>query len=560
MKRVLFLGFALAIFLSAGAYAQSQEFTHVISNSDNWRDVYSTIHYANLQGKGSDFLVSTRHGPLLLTGVNRENDIRVVSSRRNAFVINYPSTIRNAGFRSGHEIVVGDANLELIDDLPNIRDFIIVGNLYGYNGIAVAPYAVKSESWVFFADRSNIAQIDSILSNRQVDNVIIYGLVDKEVRAALQKHRPETINTGDRFNDNIGITKKYLEINPVNQVVFTNGEFIERGIMDGNNPVLFTGRDNVPPQIANYLKTSPFEVGVLIGSDLVNTATNIRRDTGISVIVRFARSARNPTGAVAQVEGLDLFYLSTPVMSLSLHSVKYNAANSQLQVTYKSESNTPVYFRGTITPIIDGERMSIIGDEEPIFIAPNDYKTVIYGDFQVPGENLVAGVYTLYGETPTSLERILEATMNVEFVNVIDGCEIDILKVTYRMPRDAFHIRIENIGNTECWVSTEIDDLILGGLRTTVGSEGSVIVPAGKKRNVVIKEILDREDLENNPLVNVIAYYGETEDGLVKVIQRRVELRIERFSKLTIGLAVLALLVIIVIIFLIWKRRKEDDF
>ena len=280
-----------------------------------------------------------------MNSINKDNDIRVISSDKKSFVINYDSIIRDKGFKGADEVVVKNANLELINDLPNINNFIIVGNTYGYNAIAVAPYSVLTKSWVFLADRANIAEIDNILSKRNVNKMLIYGFVDREVRDTLDKYNPEVIDNGDRFKDNIDIVKKYLKTDPVNQITLTNGEFIEKEIMSGREPVLFTGKENVPDDIREYIKSSDIKVGVLIGADLVGAATNIRRSTGISVIVKFARGARAPAGAISAVEGLDLFYLPVPIMKLDLQSAKYNRATSQLELVYKSDSNIPVFSR-----------------------------------------------------------------------------------------------------------------------------------------------------------------------------------------------------------------------
>ena len=354
--------------------AQEQDFTHIIINSEDWRDVYSATMYGNLIGVGSDFLVSSRHGPVLLGGISKTNDIRIISSRNSPFVIGYQGVVRDSGFASADEVVLASPNQDLIEELDDITNFVIIGNTYGYDSIAVAPYAMINRAWVFFADRTNIDEIDSILSNREVDEVLIYGFVDRDVRDTLQKYGPKVINTGDRFEDNIEIVEEYLKIKPVKQVILSNGEFVETEILSGANPVLFTGKANVPDQISNYIKSSDFEVGVLVGADLVGSATNIRRSTGMSVIVKFARGARAPTGAVAAVEGLDLFYLPIPIVSLKLHSAKYNSATSQLEVTYKSDSNVPIFFRGTLTPISGTTELTRIGDVEPVFIAPNDFK------------------------------------------------------------------------------------------------------------------------------------------------------------------------------------------
>ncbi|MFH1801981.1 MAG: hypothetical protein ABH864_00855 [archaeon] len=561
VKRGAWYLFALFFLLVSASLVSAADFTQVIANSEDWRDVYSIMHYAGLEGAARDFLVSTRHGPVLLNAISKENDVLVVSSRSVPYVFNYADTVEGRDFRSVEERVVRNANLELIDDMDDVENFIIIGDDYGYNAIAVAPYAVVNRAWVFFADRANIGEIDSILSSRNVDEVLIYGFVDRDVKQALEKYNPEIIDTGDRFKDNVEIVEKYLEIKPTEQVLLTNGEFIEKELMNGLNPVLFTGKENVPTQISDYLKSSDLQVGVLVGSDLVGAATNIRRTTGISVIVKFARGARAPTGAVAAVENLDLFYLPIPITVLDLHSAKYNRATSQLEITYRSDSNVPIFFKGTITPISDGADGARIGDVDPIFIAPNDYKTVSYPDVAFNGDSLTLEIFTLFGDTPSSLEKILEATVQAEIVNVLDRCEIEIEGIKYSKPKGAFIVRIKNLGDIDCWADVELSGVLIDGIEETLGSEGSVLIKAGKTGKIVIEQEMTDEDLDDNSFVNIIAYYGEREDGLVKIQRGKFELTIETISYATIGL--IALIIVIVVAFFIllflWRRRKKEE-
>jgi hypothetical protein len=533
----------------------------VIANSEDWRDVFASVHFANLQGYGSDFLVSTRHGQLLLGGISKSSRVLVVSSVDQPFVFNYDNTLRNNDFASAEEIFVDDASVELVEELPNIRNFVVVGNTYGYSAIAVAPYAVVNEAWVLFADRTNIAEIENLLNSREVDEILIYGFVEREVRDSLEQFDPEIINTGDRFQDNVEIVKKYREIKPIKQVVLTNGDFVEKQVMNGLEPVLFTGKENVPDQIANYLKNSDIEVGVLVGSDLVGAATNIRRTTGISVIVKFARGARAPAGSISAVEGLDLFYIPTPTLIMDVHSVKYNRATSQLEITYKSESNVPIYFKGTIDLNSDTGDTQRFGDFESIFIAPNDFKTVSYPDLDIEGDKLTADLFVLFGETPDAFDRILEGTFDVEFVNIIDGCDIDIDSVKYSKPKDAFVVRVKNVAEVDCWVDIELRDIIIDNTRTTLGAEGAEQLSAGKTGKVIIEAELTDEDLEENSLVELFAFYGEREDNLVKTLQGTFELEIISISGVTIVLIIAGLIVLVLIILvLIRKYKKKDDF
>ena len=487
-KRLTFLILVLGVFLVlTPTLFALDEFTHVISNSEDWRDVYSTLLFASLEDAGSDFLVSTAHGQVLLNGINKGNDILVVSSKKMPFVFNYPSIIETKGYNSVQEIEVNSANLELIDELPDVEGFVIVGDSYGYSAVSATPYAVLTHSWVFLANRANIGEIESILSRRSIKELIIYGYVDSEVTEALADYNPEIINSGDKFQDNIDLVEKYSEKGSIQQIILTNGEFLEKEIMDGNNPILFTGKENVPDQIAEYIKSSDISVGVLIGNDLIGAATNIKRTTGISVMVKFARGARENTAGIAAVEGLDLFYLPGPNLELEIYSIKYNKATSQLEVTYRSNSNIPAYFKGTFTLNSDSGTTRV-GDLDPIFISPGDFKTVVYDGVDLSGEEITAEYFTIYGESEKSLDRILQGTYEVGIVSVLDECQLDVKYVKYNKQEKSFMIKIKNLGDVECWVNVELQDLLINNIEQTIGTEGSESVLPKKSKRIFIEQ------------------------------------------------------------------------
>jgi hypothetical protein len=566
-KEYILLVFVL---LSIANVLALENFDYVISNSAKWQDVYSSVHYANLNGAGSDFLVSTPHGNILLNNIKKTQKILVVSSKDNPFVFNYQSLLLAKGFPTPQEVNYGEVNLELINEMPSISNFIIVSDSYGYNAMAVAPYAKITNSWVFLANRINIYEIDNILSKRKIDNLIIYGFVDQEVTNILAKYNPKTIDTGDRFKDNIEIVKEYIKKTPAKQVVLTNGEFIEKEIMAGTEPVLFTGRENVPDQIRDFLKANNtgIEVGVLIGNDLVGAATNIRRSAGISVMVKFARGARSQSSGIAAVEGLDLFPLPTPYLNLSLSSATYNTANGQLEITYKSDSNIPIYFKGTITLLTNLETKRI-GDSDPIFIAPGDFKTITYPLGIKSSSEMQAEIFTLYGDSPSSMDRTLQANVNVNSIEILDKCKIardDIKSVKYSKQKKSIVITTKNKQDVACWVDIEIKDIILGFRSQIIGTTGSIMIPKQKTKKIYLEQELTESDLEKNPFVRVIAYSGEKENSLVNVFpaageDNKFPLEIEGMTLITYAIiAILIIIVILLILFFIMKRREKDDY
>ncbi|MDA3836632.1 MAG: hypothetical protein PF542_03340 [Nanoarchaeota archaeon] len=558
MGRVVRLGlFVLLLVLLP--IVSAADFDYVITNSEKWTDVYSGLHYANLEGVQSDFLVSVPHGKILLNSIGKSKTIRVVSSRDAAYVFDYPNLIKDNGFSGADEIVSRNLNIDLLKELDGITNFIFVDDSYGYSAIAVVPYAVKTNSWVFFGNKYTIDEIKAVLSQRTVDNVLIYGYVDREVRDALEEYSPEVINHQDKFEDNIEIVKKFLELSPQKQVLLTNGEFIEKELMIGTQPILFTGRENVPDQIRDYLKSSDIEIGVLIGNELLGAATNIRRSAAISVMVKFARGARTPGEGVAAVEGLDLFPLPTPVLKLEIYSVEYNKMTNQLEVTYKSASNTQAYLKGTITIRDNGERITL-GDAEAIFVSPGSYKTLTY-DVQLDSyDGLVAEIFTLYGESKTSLDRAIDAEVEISVVDIIDDCEIDVSKVVYNKQKGQFQVVVKNIADVACWVDLSLDDVLIGYEERTLASDRAERIAPGKDFTFLISEDMADGDLEDNTFVDLTARYGEKETGLVKIFTGRFELRVSTLSTVTYTMIGAASAGLIFFFLFALRRRKEKEF
>lgn len=548
------LVFLILMLIVLPSVAFAQETKQVISNSEDWKDVYSAILYANLNNFRGDFLVSTKHAESITNNLAKETPIEIITSEKTPFVLGYENTLKSKGYSQVDEKLLKNPNLELLDELSGITNFIVVDNRYGYNAIAVAPYAVLTKSWVLLLDNVNVIEAADLLGKRKVDAVLIYGYVDREITRALGDYNPKAINTGDKFEDNIELVKEYLKIKSTKQVLLTNGEFIEKEIMSGSSPILFTGRENVPEQISKYLKgPSGIEVGVLIGNELVGAATNIRKTAGINVIVKFARGARSSNTGVSGIEGLDLFYLPAPFLKLELESIEYNPLVSQLQVTYKSSSSTPIYFKGSINLISESEKIKV-GDFEPEFMGAKSFKTITYPDITLKGGSIDAELYTLYGETPGALDRILEQKVNVKLTNVLDNCEIELLSAKYNKQKEYFKVKVKNIGETDCWAEAEINDIEINNRIQDIGSESPEKIPRGKSRELRINQGLDEQDLEENSRVSITVYYGENENHLINIIKGSFMLETEILSLSTY--MIIAIIIILLILILLYFKKK----
>ena len=216
---VLFVLLLLLIIPQFGLAAPDQ----VISNSADWRDVYSTMVYSELVGSSGLFLTSTPHGPILLYEIPKtRQNIEIITSADKPYVVGYESLIRSRGYENPEEFIYEEANLELAKRLPGVNKFLVIDDSYGYNAIAVAPYAVRAGYYVLFVDDRNIGDILDFLGEKNIEDIIIYGHVDREVRTDLAIYNPEIINsdTGRRYEHNMLMIDKFSEIGSTKQVLY----------------------------------------------------------------------------------------------------------------------------------------------------------------------------------------------------------------------------------------------------------------------------------------------------------------------------------------------------
>jgi len=533
----------------------------VISNSEDWKDVYSVMLFSSLNGYTGSFLVSEKHSTIILGNIPKDTHLWVVSSQRTPYILGYKSLIESKGY-TVEEFIYSNVNLELGKQLDKVTNFVILDDSYGYNSISVAPYATASKSWVLFADRNNIDDIVDFLNSRTVDSLLIYGHVDREVTDGLSIFDPETINhDGDRFLNNLDIVDRYRKIADAKQVILTNGEFIEREIMSGVEPVVFIGSGNVPDNVRQYIQDSNIEVGVLIGNELVSSATFIRRQIGISVFVKFAQGARQPGAPISQVEALDMFYLPTYNLNLDLDSAKYNKATNQLEITLRNTVEQGIYFKGTHSiDAADGTNQRV-GDIDTVFIEANSLKTMVYDIEPLPEGQSFVDIYIVYGESRNALERVIQGKLPIEEISVLDNCDISLNSLMYNKNAKVFYIDTENKGEVPCFVNEEIIDIRIGGEKQNLGQEGVESIDVGESKKIKIIADLSDSDIEDNSKVNVRAHYGERKNALVKVKEQEFDMML---TTLIFGMTPsdlffysLLLVIIFLITLIIYKRRKK---
>jgi hypothetical protein len=186
---------------------------------------------------------------------------------------------------------------------------------------------------------------------------------------------------------------------------------------------------------------------------------------------------------------------------------------------------------------------------------------------QTSQSNLTAELYTLFGETVSSFDRVLEAKLNIDQVNVIDKCNFnskDVIFVKYSKQKKAFIIKIKNNNPVDCYVDLELKDVFVGFIQKTLSIEGSVLIESGKTQVILISEDLNNNDLDKNSLIDLIIYSGQKQDSLTSIFRGKFSIQIETITLLTYLIIIIAIIIVIliIIIFLILKKRRKysDDY
>ncbi len=547
---------AILIFCSAALQVQAQSpDEQIVINSADWIDVYSAICYANLNGIESTFVNSPAQGKILASVLDRSKPVHLIQSSKGPIIAGYRSYLWNEGFTVS-SVIDSDSGKELNIELArkiDTKKFIIIDDSYGYNAISVASYSIVSKSYVLFADRENIDEVYAFLKERTVENVIIYGHVDRTVREMLSEFNPEIIDHGDRFEDNLAIVSKYMDLHPSNQVLLTNGEFIEYTIMSGGEPVIFLGRGTVPDMVVEYVKGSDLKTGVVLGNDLVAAARKLKGETGISIFIKFGQG-RQMMGAMANPEALDMFYLPMYDLNLDVISGNYNIKTKTVEIIYQNLGETGVFAGATVSIFADDEPVASAGDEEPFFIYEKTKSGRAYEvDLtQWVDMELQAHVYLEYGEARKSLTEVVEKDMILGIIEFEDRSQLEVTGVRYNKRLEQLMLELKDIGPVTSYADAEIELTIEGD------SEFVRLAPAeiGDKKVLSERIKLSPADIAENPTVRVHVRYGERPDLPVKTIDE--EHPLVAISGYPVKeMAVVVALIVVIGLLLRRKRRKR---
>ncbi|MCX9083920.1 MAG: hypothetical protein OIN87_03870 [Candidatus Methanoperedens sp.] len=545
LKRGLLVLFLL-YFITGNAIAATDQ---VIVNSADWQDVYSGALYAGLEGIPAKFLVTSDQAPFLITTLERSRrNILLVESSANPFAFGYKSSLEAARF-----------NVEEIKDTGNSRNidlakrtqtkkFIVLDDAYGYNAISVAPYAIKNNYFVLLANNLNTDEIYSFLRSNQVAELIIYGNLDNALKQKLTEFNPDVINKGNRFDNNLEMVKRF---GPAQQIIFTNGEFIESEIMSGKEPVIFVGKENVPDQVIEYIKTNDIKTGVVIGNDLVGSSHLIKEATNVTIFLKFGQGFAN-TGS-SEVKALDMFPIPVYETNVNVKSIQYNRETRSLEVTYENNGKIGTYLRSSIELFSAGTRIATVGDIDPVLVNRENSLTISYNK-DINEQDLISKITIVFGEFPRSLDRVFHIEMPVGQISIKDNSDFSISGATYEVDPHKLKIGLKNTGEVPAYGKTQVTFIVYGEEKILTQDKAMHLDP-GASGVAEFITTLSETNIEENPRVKIHLNYGERESTLSKVIEENPELKIKYASYNTLIL----ILFILIVIGAVYYTRKNKN-
>lgn len=538
----------------------SISYPYVVVNSQEPYDVSSALFYANAKGE-EFYLVYPDSSPLIsVAQIGRPGSILLVESPGNQIIIGLKESLEANG--NAVEVVSSTGtglNLELAGRSGS-KKFIVSDPVYGHNVVSVVAYAKSTSSYLIFADKSTISEVSSFLGQNRPDSILLYGSLDEEVANAVDGSGviTETIDNGDKYEDNIEMLNKYFALRPeTKDVLFTDGSALEASINAGEFPVILVS-DVIPDGTYNYLfgkvNGGQIKVGTLIGSahldavyDMMKRVNNQIGEKKLSVYVKFGQAA----GAGGEPGPLSFFPLPHPFADVSLDSASYNPAAGAFELVYWNKGNAPAYVKSSIAVLLDGTQIGTIGDEQSYIIKRGEKKGMRYA-FPNPGEGQVAiNDTTYYGLSRYYPDKGFIKYMDVGRISFVDRSSLFMPDASYSPLEDKLTVRIRNNGTEDAFYRLSVSYVNDEGF-TFYEEEQVRNISAGRNEIITISGVIQLPmEKADKTMMNVTATYGAREAFLEKETTAPVEM--EGFPWW-----ILPILLLLLILFWYYRKKKKE--
>jgi hypothetical protein len=541
----------------------------VAVNSMDGRDVLSGIFYANVKGIPVKFMpVPGGNADVFAAKVGSNHDIMLiqgslpVSSFVESALTNKNNTITLYSSTDG-----GNTNLDLAKK-SGATSFIIVDSAYSDSAISVMPYAAKIKAYVLLANKDNIAQIKEIVGSKKV---IIFGLVDQQVKTELASLSPEIIGKGeDKYEDNVLIVSRMMREYTINRALVVDGSFVEDAMTTGDQPIILSGR-LVPQVTYDFIKQNVRDnklTGVmLVGNDLVVPIYDMRErmkaefqteglNKTFGITVKFAQVIPSAgTGVLT----LDTFRMPTYKPDLKITETVYNTQSKKVMVSVDNQGEGAAYYTMEVRIKVNGQDFKSFGGDETKLIERGEKQGTEYAlDLSGVSEGTVnATVLVKYGSFKKSLEEFTPYEGQLTTISYTDTSNVTVQQARYDSTKKSVLVTIKNSGGETAYVFSKLM-VRYGGSPTNISSSGVKELAPG---SMLIEEFpleLTQEDLSANKNASVFIDYGGRQGFLLKKAEYIVPLESSgEFPLILVGAAFVVLVILAVAAYYFTKKPEK---
>lgn len=558
-KRVFWVFFILAVLLVHASLAQAAgPYDLVLVNSNDWVDVYNGLLYGSLSKTPVIFLSDQSQSNTILGKITYDvESILVVESDERLS----PTTSRileSIGYDV--EVLTDDDTSLFFADLLNLDSYILVDKNFPSNGLSVAPYAVATNSWVFFVNDALDPDVSQMIEGSKI---VTYGRVPSQV---LYSFTPDiVIDKGNKYVNSVEMAKEFLKIKPTSQYILTEGSFLEPEFFVDSFPVLIVGVSTTPLPIQNFFVESNVQSAVVVGQRSVPASVNLKRllentyDKEIKLVAKLGQTSPDLEDQNI-ILPLDTFSIPSPTIALTIDSAFYNQITKQLEVRFTNAGDVVTTYAPSIALTINGQARTVEAPEEFYVLERTESRTIQFSVDLSSIDDVDAQVTAVYGESQDSFDLSTSKDFTpLEFLSINDDSSLAVQEIAYDKKNKVFLITVFNNGSVPTYADIDLIDVVVGGETQSFSSPRAILVQPGEEAVLVIYAILSDADVLANPLVQFDVAYGQRNYALIKSLSGELALKEKSLltdlinnSGLIIG--AIALVVIAILLFLLLAK------
>ncbi|MFZ5500717.1 MAG: hypothetical protein ACOY58_02235 [Candidatus Micrarchaeota archaeon] len=551
MRRLLSL-FVLLLALSQLAFAM------VVVNSYDGRDVVSGIYYAAVQGDEVIFLTPSS-GDSVYGRIGTGKDILLIQSLDHPMLTGMAGNLEQRG--NTVDVLVSDDPLETNLELASrsgADGFVLVDPVYGDNTVSALAYAKLNGLYLILADKDNAESVVSELRTQNPERILLYGYTDAELKSGLQGTGLsfEEINTGDKFDDNLELVKRFLSQNPAKkQAILADGSVFESTIASGDDPVILIS-PLIPSAVRDYIEQQALsgQLPVLLIVDETYTQTaydlkeSINEDAGRKAVTVFVKMGEGTSGAGSDINPVEMFPLPVPTVGLQIEKAEYNQDSGELEITYKNTGNALEYVESRILVYVDGAYAATLGDEEP-FPVEREGKAGMAYQLEVEEGQITANITAYFGSSKKSRESGIRVMMDAGRVDFTDSSSLSIADFTHDRESNDLLVSFANNGSASLYFRpyAVID---MNGTRTTIKDDNTYTLGSSEGHIVKFPGIV-----KSGAVITAGADYGEREAFMDNKVEREYVPEPQGGMDMLLILAVVGVLVVLAL--LAWTRLRK---